>query len=105
MDKTQFEGRLYFDTPNGELTASQLAELKKILEENSRHNSNWVREEDYSGYFDFCLTSDFSGIEWNGMETSSFMTEQVNCITKFMRNHIPDFRFRGQLLALSLIHI
>ena len=99
MHKTHFEGQLYFGTPGGELTTKQLAKLKNILENSAKQNPNWEHQTDYVGYFNFALADDFSGIQWAGEEKSDFIFEQVNTITKFMRENIPDFRFKGQLLA------
>lgn len=91
---TKFTGELLFTK---ELKASELAELKKYLEEDCREHPEWNVKN--LTYIDLVLNDDFSGIKWNGAEKTYDLTEKVNLIIKQMRNVYPDFGLVGELLA------
>lgn len=91
---TEFKGELKFTT---ELTATQLATLKKMLGEDCRDHPEWNAPNLY--YIDLKLLDDFSGLEWDGSEKTYDMPELVNVVISQMRKQWPDFGLSGVLAA------
>jgi hypothetical protein len=92
---TDFKGELKFGS---ELTGSHLAKLNAILGQDARVHPEWNGHEDLD-YIDLELLDDFSGIKWDGAEKTYGMVEAVNMITSILRKDIPDFSFKGELIA------
>lgn len=99
---TTFNGELKFKK---ELTASQLAELKKYLGEDRREigfeedSEVYETDDEYWYNIDLELTNDFSGLKWNGAEKTYGLEHIVNFVTKQMRKKYPDFELVGELNA------
>jgi len=91
---TSFTGQLSFTK---ELKASELAELRKFLEEDCRDHPEWKAT--HLSYIDLQLTKDFTGIEWNGAEKTYDLVEKINVVIEQMRKRFPDFELTGTLLA------
>ena len=91
---TTFTGELKFKE---ELSASQLSDLNKILDEDCRDHPEWEEPELY--YVKFELLPDFSGIRWDGSEKFYDATKVVNMITRIMRKNYPNFELEGSLNA------
>jgi len=92
---TEFKGILKF---TNELTASQLAEVKKFLGEDCRNHPEWAKARNLY-YVDLELTNDFSGLCWSGAEKTSDMVEIVNMIIHNMKYLYPEFGLCGSLKA------
>ncbi len=96
---TQYQGVL---TISPELKASQIAHMKKFLNEDKRDHEDWENNEWLKKLYytiDLELTDDFSGIQWTGMEKSYEMVAQVNYLITQMRNVCPDFALSGKFVA------
>lgn len=95
---TSFTGELKFTK---ELTGGQLAELKAFFGEDPNDHKEWLIPEtdDYTGYIDFELNDDFSGIKWNGAEKTYGLEHSVSIILMNMQARYNDFDLTGQLLA------
>jgi hypothetical protein len=92
---TDFKGELKFKE---ELPASELAEVKKFLDEDSSDHPEWGNIERY--YVDLEFLNDFSGLKWNGAEKTYGMVQVVNMIINNMIEHVnSDFGFTGELQA------
>jgi hypothetical protein len=96
---TEFKGLLKISP---ELTASQLAHMKKFLGEDIRDHKDWETNEWSKELYysiDLQLTNDFSAIEWNDMEKSYEMVAQVNYLITQMRKVCKDFELSGKFVA------
>lgn len=91
---TEFAGELRFTT---ELTTSQLVKLKSFLGEDCRNHPEWNRSD--LTYIDLELTSNFSGLRWDGSEKTYDLTEKVNLIIEEMQKDYPEFGLEGSILA------
>jgi hypothetical protein len=91
---TEFKGKLEFTT---EMTATQLAALKKMLGEDCRDHPEYEAPGLY--YIDLELMEDFSGLEWSGAEKTYDMEQLVNVVIKQMRKQWPEFGLSGILAA------
>ena len=93
---TEFKGELKFKE---EMSASQLAEIKKFLDGESSDHPEWGNPNNY--YVDLEFLDDFSGLKWNGAEKTHGMVEVVNMITANMRERLKysGFGFYGELNA------
>lgn len=91
---TNFQGELRFTS---EPTASQLAELKAMCDEDCREHPEW--ETTGLSYIDLELTDDFSGLRWNGAEKTYNLDKIVNVVICEMRKKWPNFGLNGTMLA------
>ncbi len=91
---THFKGALSFVT---EPHACQLAAINAMCGEDCRNHPEWEATGLY--HIDLELTSDFSGIQWDGSEKTYDMDELVNLVIRQMRKRWPDFGLTGSLLA------
>lgn len=96
---TEFKGAVKFKQ---ELTASQLAEMKRYLGEDMRDLLSPNDYDDIEG--DWChlnmeFTDDFSGLQWDGAEKTNEIPEMLNFLTKKMREKWEDFEFTGEFFA------
>lgn len=91
---TDFTGELKFTK---ELKAIELAKIKTFLGEDCRHHPEWNATN--MTYIDLELTSDFSGLKWDGSEKTYQLTEKVNLIIDEMKKDYPDFGLTGNLFA------
>jgi len=91
---TEFKGELKFIR---ELTASQLSEVSKFINEDCRDHPEWENTDNY--YVDLELLKDFSGLKWNGAEKTYGMVDIVNMIIVNMSKKCPDFGLVGKLSA------
>lgn len=96
---TNYDGELRFTR---ELTASELAAVKKWLGEDVRDHDWKHAHDEYGGYWyyiDLELTDDFGGLKWSGTEK----TGDLSCIANFLidrvREIVPDFGLSGQMNA------
>jgi hypothetical protein len=96
---TKFLGSLKF---TGELTATQLAHLKKMLNEDCRDHPEWGATDLY--YIDLELADDFSGLRWSGAEKTYSMEKLVNVVIREMRKRWPEFGLSGELEAQGEDH-
>lgn len=92
---TKFKGSLKFTE---ELTASQLAKLKRFFGEDCRDHPEWIGTSDLS-YIDLKFLEDFSGIEWDGAEKTYSLEKLVNVVILNMRQEYPAFGLSGKLAA------
>lgn len=92
---TSFSGELKFST---ELTASQLAYLSSLLDEDRRDHPEW-KAPDAFYYVALELTEDFSGLRWNGQEKTYGMDAIVNTVIRLMRERWEDFGLVGRMDA------
>lgn len=93
---TEFTGVLKFTK---EPTASELAMLNTILGEDERDHPHWNVVDPNFCYIDLGLTDDFSGVEWNGSESTYGMDQVVSVVIRLMREFVPDFGLTGILYA------
>ena len=91
---TTFTGELTFTS---EATASQLAKLKSMLDEDCRGHPEWGAT--HLSYIDLEFTDDFSGLRWNGAEKSYEMVEKVNLVITQMRKTWPGWGLMGMISA------
>lgn len=91
---TTFKGELKFTT---DLTAKQLSKVKSFLDEDCREHPEWGRTD--LTYIDLEISSDFSGLKWNGAEKTYDLAEKINLITEQMQKEFPEFGLEGSLLA------
>jgi len=92
---TEFKGEIKF---NQELTASQLAEVRKFLGEDCRDHPEWGAEDLY--HVDLEFNDDFSGLRWDGAEKTYNMVGLVNMIVSNMRSAVSgEFGFVGEMVA------
>ena len=91
---TEFQGELEF---TNELTATQLAEVKKFLGEDCREHPEW--DSDGMTWIDLEFTDDFSGLQWDGGEKTYDLVEKVNMIIRIMNEKHSNFGLKGELLA------
>ena len=99
---TTFKGSLKFKK---ELTASQIAELSKLLSKDRREigfendSDVYTTKDEYWYHIDLELLEDFSGLKWNGSEKTYGLEHIINFITKIMKKKYPDFELIGKLSA------
>ncbi len=91
---TEFKGQLTFVQP---LSAEQRAVLERMFDEDCRDHPEWDAPGLY--YIDLRLTSDASGIEWNGAEKTYGLDKIVNVVLRQMRETWPDFALVGTMVA------
>jgi len=84
---TIFNGELKF---KNELTARQLASI-----------SYMINDDNSDCYIDLKISSDFTGLEWDGSEKTYGMVESVNMIISQMNDLYPlvDFGLTGSFLT------
>jgi hypothetical protein len=86
---TEFSGTVYFEN---ELTASQIAAINGIFNEDIRQHPEWVPlldasdENTYLNYVALEFNKDFTGIEWDGSEKTNGMVEFLNLIRNYMES-------------------
>lgn len=100
---TEFTGQLNF---TGTVTPSVLMELTKYLSHDRRqigYEGDGIYEGGKYGsywyHFDWELTQDFAGIQWNGAEKAYDMEHIANWLIDKMREKFPDFGLTGELKA------
>ncbi|CAB1065535.1 hypothetical protein D1BOALGB6SA_10332 [Olavius sp. associated proteobacterium Delta 1] len=99
---TDFQGELKF---KNELTASQIAHLKKFLGEDRRDidfaddAKVYKSDKEYWYHIDLEFNDDFSGLRWNGSEKTYSLPEIVNFLTEQMRMKWPEFELTGKMAA------
>lgn len=93
---TQFEGNLAFES---ELTGSQLARLNMVLGIDVREHPEFRLKPGGSYYINLELNEDFSGISWDNSEKTYDMPGQVNAVIEWMRQTMPGFGLKGELIA------
>ncbi len=89
--QTEFEGTLTFKAP---LIAEQELFLRTICSgdcENTDDHPEWKKPPGYTGYIQLEITSDKSGIKWDGNEK---FYDAIHAVNTF-----PDFGLEGKLLA------
>lgn len=91
---THFKGRLDFVS---EPTSNQLNKLNDILGKDCRDYPEWGYE-NYT-WIDLELTGDRLGLQWDGSEKTSCLTEKINIVLELMQKEFPEFRLKGRLLA------
>lgn len=91
---TQFRGKLSFTKGT---TVAALSKLNRFLGEDCRDHPEWGAK--HLTYIDLKLTSDFSGIEWDGSEKTYDLCEKINLVIDKMREEYPNFGLEGELLA------
>lgn len=94
---TTFSGVLTFTT---KLAPGPLAYLETtFLGTDGRDHPEWKAEYGELTHFDFCLTGDKDGIEWDGSEKFYHAVEKANLIIKEMKKLWPNFGLKGQMEA------
>jgi len=91
---TEFRGALRF---NKRQSAKQLSCIKQILGQDCREHPEWGVKN--LAFIDLTLTSDNSGIMWDGSEKTYQMPELVNTVILLMRKLFPDFGLTGVMTA------
>ena len=90
MNQIEYEGELKFTT---ELRASELAFVRKVLEDTETYSSEMV-------YLDLELNDDFSGVCWSQDRTPPpVMVRGINALIRAVRQRLPEFGLTGRLLA------
>lgn len=94
---TSFQGELKFKQ---ELSATELAELRKYLGKD-RRDIGWGKDklDVFWCHIDFEFNDDFSGIRWDGSEKFYDADDVVNFLTDRMREKYPEFELVGELSA------
>jgi hypothetical protein len=99
---TDFTGELKFKE---ELTASQLAELKKFLGKDRREigfgddGKVYESDDEYWYHIDLEFNDDFTGVRWDGSEKTYCLEHIVNFLTRQMRLKWPEFELVGEMEA------
>lgn len=91
---TDFKGELLF---KNEPTASQLAFMKNIFDEDCRDHPEWAANGLYSVDIEF--NDNFTGIRHNGMEKTYDFDKLINLFIRLVKEKYPDFELKGELLA------
>lgn len=93
--QTEYKGEFKFSQ---ELSASDLAYLKKMLGEDSRDHPEWgIKLDNY--YVSLEFLDDFSGLRWDGMEKTYNMPQILDFILTKMQERLPEFSMDGRMVA------
>lgn len=101
---TSYQGKFGF---KNEITVTQLAYLKTILDENLKDllvvnaANEFLKSlgSDPIRYTCLELSDDFMSVEWDGCEKFNDIDSSLNFITFIMRRQFEDFSFSGSCLA------
>ena len=91
---TKFKGTLNF---NSTLTEKQLIKIKSFLGQDCRNHPEWETQDLTN--ISLRLLKDNSGLEWDGSQKTSALTEKINFIIAEIQKIFPEFGLSGKLLA------